>query len=83
MTAPSRSQQIHNLSVLSKNFDACMDLYAASLNAGTQHEPIVDPKPATRYQGSQRSRWRQELTHEQRLEQKLDRIIALLELQSS
>ena len=78
MTAPSRSQQFLGLSALSNSFDACLELYADSLANGTQDDPIVDNKPP---RGSQRPgrRHQKELSHEQRIEQKLDRIITLLE----
>ena len=77
MTAPSRSQLIHNLSALSKNFDACMDLAAEAIDNGTEHDPIVDPKPPKIHQRPGK-RHEPQLTENQQILQRLDKIIQIL-----
>ena len=68
-------QQLINASLA--GLDQALETYAEAAVTGSVDDVGTTPPPKPRSHPG--SRWKKELTHEQRMEQKLDRIISLLE----
>ena len=60
-----------------KGLDNALERFAESILEGSVDDPGTTPPPKPRNRSG--ARWKQELSHEDRMEQKLDRIINLLE----
>lgn len=60
-----------------KGLDDALETYSDALLTGSTDDPGTTPPAKPRSQAG--ARWKQELTHEQKMEKKLDRIIYLLE----